>query len=224
MVAAKNHVHSVHSDRAQFRRAFSVSEVIAARMVAEPLTVPMCSPVSDGAAAVLVADARYAARLEGSARHIRLLSCALISGSDRDPDDVNAHIGRRAALAAYEQAGVGPEDVDVAEVHDATAFGEIQQTENLGFCGIGDGGAWARSGASTLGGTLPVNPSGGLESQGTRYLRPGWPRSSSATQLRSEAGPRQVPGARLAVAENGGGLIGVEEAVAAVTVLESSRP
>jgi len=224
-VAAKNHVHSVHSDRAQFRRAFSVSEVIAARMVAEPLTVPMCSPVSDGAAAVLVADARYAARLEGSARHIRLLSCALISGSDRDPDDVNAHIGRRAALAAYEQAGVGPEDVDVAEVHDATAFGEIQQTENLGFCGIGDGGAWARSGASTLGGTLPVNPSGGLESRGHPVSATGLAQIFElVTQLRSEAGPRQVPGARLAVAENGGGLIGVEEAVAAVTVLESSRP
>ena len=112
----------------------------------------------------------------------------------------------------------------MAEVHDATAFGEIQQTENLGFCGIGDGGAWARSGASTLGGTLPVNPSGGLESRGHPVSATGLAQIFElVTQLRSEAGPRQVPGARLAVAENGGGLFGVEEAVAAVTVLESSR-
>ncbi|OJY48104.1 thiolase family protein [Pseudonocardia sp. 73-21] len=220
-VAAKNHLHSVDNERAQYRRPFTVDDVLAARTVAHPLTVPMCSPVSDGAAAVLVGNTDFAASLPTPDRHVTVRASVLVSGSDREPDDVEAHLGRRAAIAAYEQAGLGPRDVDVAEVHDATAFGEIQQTENLGFCPIGDGGQWAESGASALGGRLPVNPSGGLVSRGHPVSATGLAQLFElVTQLRGEAGARQVDGARIAVAENGGALYGVEEAVAAISVLE----
>lgn len=142
-VSAKNHAHSVHNPRAHFRRAFTAQEILAARRVAWPLTVPMCSPVSDGAAAVVVTRADFT-RDESA---VAVLSSVLLSGTDRAADDAGRHIGRRAALAAYEKAGIGPQDVDVAEVHDATAFGEIQQVENLGFCPIGDGGPWSASGS-----------------------------------------------------------------------------
>ena len=223
-VASKNHRHSTQNPRAQYQRPFSVEQVLAAREVAHPLTVPMCSPVSDGAAAVLVCAPELAARLPQPQRHIAVRASVLVSGSDRRPDDAAAHIGRRAALAAYEEAGVGPGDLDVAEVHDATAFGEIQQTENLGFAPIGEGGPWAVSGASSLGGRLPVNPSGGLVSRGHPVSATGLAQLFElATQLRGEAGSRQVENARLAVAENGGGLYGIEEAVAAVTILEAAR-
>ncbi|TDD42193.1 thiolase family protein [Saccharopolyspora elongata] len=223
-VAAKNHAHSVHNSRAHFRKRFTADEVLAARRVAWPLTVPMCSPVSDGAAAVVVTSADFA-RSRGTGRPaVAVLSSVLLSGTDRAADDADQHIGRRAAVAAYEQAGVGPGDVDVAEVHDATAFGEIQQVENLGFCPIGNGGPWSASGASTLGGALPVNPSGGLESRGHPVSATGLAQVFElVTQLRGRAGDRQVPGARIAIAENGGGLFGIEEAVAAVTILERTE-
>ncbi|MFE4513400.1 thiolase family protein [Kitasatospora sp. NPDC056783] len=219
-VSAKNHAHSVHNPRAHFRKPFTADQVLEARRVAWPLTVPMCSPVSDGAAAVVVTRADFPH--DDSA--VAVLSSVLLSGTDRAADDVGRHIGRRAALAAYEKAGLGPQDVDVAEVHDATAFGEVQQVENLGFCPIGDGGPWSASGASALGGSLPVNPSGGLESRGHPVSATGLAQVFElVTQLRGRAGERQVPGARVAIAENGGGLYGIEEAVAAVTILGRAR-
>ncbi|MFI6585690.1 thiolase family protein [Embleya sp. NPDC050493] len=223
-VAAKNHAHSVHNPRAHFRRPFTPEQILAAREVAHPLTVPMCSPVSDGAAAVVVTRADTARARPGHPRAVRVLANTLLSGSDRAADRPELHIGRRAALAAYEQAGLAPADVDVAEVHDATAFGEIQQIENLGFCAIGEGGPWSLTGAGALGGHLPVNPSGGLESRGHPVSATGLAQIFElVTQLRGEAGARQVPGARIAVAENGGGLYGIEEAVAAVTILGGTR-
>ncbi|MFJ7200989.1 MULTISPECIES: thiolase family protein [unclassified Streptomyces] len=219
-VSAKNHAHSVHNPRAHFRRPFTTDEVLAARRVAWPLTVPMCSPVSDGAAAAVVTRADFT-RNDSA---VAVLSSVLLSGTDRAADDAEQHIGRRAALAAYDRAGLGPQDLDVAEVHDATAFGEIQQAENLGFCPIGDGGPWSASGASALGGALPVNPSGGLESRGHPVSATGLAQVFElVTQLRGRAGGRQVPDARIAIAENGGGLYGIEEAVATVTILGRTR-
>jgi acetyl-CoA acetyltransferase len=118
-------------------------------------------------------------------------------------------------------AGVGPNDISVAEVHDASAFGEITQTENLGFCEIGAGGHLAESGATTLGGVIPVNTSGGLESKGHPTGASGAIQIHElVTQLRGEAGARQVDRARIALAENGGGFYAGEEAIAAVTILE----
>jgi len=219
-VAAKNHAHSVHNPLAQYQRAFTVEEVLASRLIAWPLTLPMCSPISDGAAAAILCSADALHRFS-RARAIKVRANVLMNGGRRAPEDIEKHISRRAALRAYEIAGLGPEDVDVVECHDATAFGEIQQCENLGFCAFGEGGPMAERGDTSLGGRIPFNPSGGLESKGHPIGATGLGQIHElVSQLRGEAGARQVPGARIALQENGGGLIGVEEAAVAVTLLE----
>jgi acetyl-CoA acetyltransferase len=217
--AAKNHGHSVLNPLAQYRNAMSVEEVLAAPEVIWPLTIPMCAPVSDGAAAaILVSDAALA-RFQ-RARAIRVLACESTTGISRPTDAFDRHLAALAAGRAYAAAGLGPNDMDVAEVHDATSFAEIQQVENLGFCGFGEGGPFVESGATTIGGRIPVNPSGGLVSKGHPIGATGlgqiW---ELVTQLRGEAGPRQIEDARHAIAENGGGLYGIEEATATVTIL-----
>ncbi|WP_031170580.1 thiolase family protein [Streptomyces durhamensis] len=219
-VAAKNHRHSVHNDKAQHRKEFSVEEVLSARALSFPLTVPMCAPLTDGAAAVVVCGRGGLRRLAARGRGVRVLASVVGTGVAHPLEAWEQHIGRLLALRAYEQAGVGPKDVDVAELHDATAFGEIQQSELLGLCEPGAGGAAAEAGVTALGGRLPVNPSGGLESRGHPLGATGLAQVYELVcQLRAEAGVRQVPGARIAVAENGGGFYAGEEAVAAVTVL-----
>lgn len=223
VVASKNHGHSVHNPRAQYQRAFSVEDVLNARLIAWPMTLPMCSPISDGAAAAVVCNARGLQRL-GAGRAIRVRADVLMNGGRRAPDDLERHIARRAATKAYDTAGLGPQDIDVVECHDATAFGEIQQSELLGFCALGEGGLLAQSGATTIGGRIPFNPSGGLESKGHPIGATGLGQIHElVTQLRGEAGPRQVHGARIALAENGGGLMGVEEAAVGITILEAAR-
>ncbi|MGE0256056.1 MAG: thiolase family protein [Alphaproteobacteria bacterium] len=218
-VAAKNHDHSQHNPLSQYRKPMTVEEVLASRRIAWPLTLPMCSPISDGAAAAILVRGDMLDRFDRK-RAVRVHATALMSGTDRGPDEAEKHITRRAALAAYERAGVGPEDMSVAEVHDATAFAEILQIENLGFCPLGEGGPLTMSGATRLGGRIPVNPSGGLESKGHPVGATGLAQIYElTTQLRGEAGARQVPGARFAIAENGGGFHGIEEAAACVTIL-----
>lgn len=219
-VSAKNHGHSVHNPRAQYRTVMTVDEVLAARPVVWPFTLPMCSPVSDGAAAAIVCTGGALARFD-RARAIRVLASVIASGSPgRKLEDANRHVCHLAARRAYEQAGVGPGDISVAEVHDATAFAEVVQSENLMFCGFGEGGPLAESGATTRGGRIPINTSGGLESKGHPIGATGLGQIFElVTQLRGEAGPRQVAGARIAIAENGGGFIGVEEAAACITIL-----
>ena len=131
-----------------------------------------------------------------------------------------ADVSHAAAKRAYEQAGIGPAEVSVAEVHDATAPGEIQQSEYLMLCGFGEGGPLAQSGATRLGGRIPINPSGGLECRGHPIGATGLAQIFElVTQLRGEAGARQVDDARVGIAENGGGLIGFESAACAVTIL-----
>ena len=220
-VAAKNHKHSVHNPLSQFRNEYSVDEILAAPPITYPLTLPMCSPISDGAAAAVVCSERGLKRLGISrTRAVKVLSSVVQSGSDRQPSEVERHLTCLAAKRAYELAGIGPEDVSVAEVHDATAMGEIIQVENLGFCDFGEGGALTESGATAIGGRIPVNPSGGLESKGHPVGATGLAQIYELVmQLRGEAGARQVEGARVGLAENGGGLHGLEEAAASVTIL-----
>ncbi|MEJ2410597.1 MAG: thiolase family protein [Novosphingobium sp.] len=220
-VAAKNHQHSVENPLSQYRVPYSIDEVLAAPPITYPLTLPMCSPVSDGGAAVVLATASGLKRhgIDRS-RAIRVLASVVQTGSDRDPTDFANHCTARAARRAYEKAGVGPADISVAEVHDATAMGEIIQIENLGLCALGEGGPASERGETTIGGRVPVNPSGGLESKGHPVGATGLAQVYElVAQLRNEAGPRQVDGARVAIAENGGGLQGIEEAVACVTIL-----
>jgi acetyl-CoA acetyltransferase len=133
-------------------------------------------------------------------------------------------VSHQTALAAFAEAGVDPADIDVAEVHDATAIGEVQQVEHMGLVPYGEGGAAAVRGETAIGGRIPVNPSGGLESRGHPIGATGLAQIHELVlQVRGDAGPRQVEGARLALAENSGGLVGVEEAAVAVTILEGPR-
>ena len=220
-VSAKNHNHSQYNDKAQYRMPYSVDEVLAAPPITFPLTLPMCAPISDGgAAAVLCTDEGLKRLGVDQSRAIEVKASILQTGSTRSENETDQHITAKAARRAYERAGVGPEDMDVAEVHDATAMGEILQVENLGFCDFGDGGAAAERGDTQLGGRVPVNPSGGLECKGHPIGATGLCQIYElTTQLRGEAGARQVERARLAIAENGGGLYGIEESVAAITIL-----
>jgi acetyl-CoA acetyltransferase len=218
-VAAKNHRHSTLNPLSQYQNDMSVEDVLAGKLIAWPLTLPMCSPISDGAAAAILCTKRALQRLS-DIRPVTVLGCALASGSSREWSDAEGHICRRAADKAYDEAGVGPKDISVAEVHDASAFAEIVQIENLRFCEIGEGGTFSEHGETALGGRIPVNPSGGLESKGHPIGATGLGQIYELVQqLRGEAGARQVADARLAIAENGGGFIGVEEAAAVVTIL-----
>lgn len=219
-VAEKNHRHAMHNDKAHHRTPLTVEEILAARPLAFPLTVPMCAPITDGAAAVVVCGQRGLRRLAGAGRHVRVLACVVGTGVERPLDASDRHITRLLAERAYEEAGVGPEDMDVAELHDATAFAEIQLTELLGLCEPGAGGEAAERGVTTLGGRLPVNPSGGLESKGHPLGATGLAQVYELVQqLRGEGGVRQVDRARIGIAENGGGFYSGEEAVSAVTVV-----
>jgi acetyl-CoA acyltransferase len=218
-VAAKNHWHSTMNPLAQYQSDMSIEEVLAGRMISWPLTLPMCSPISDGAAAVILCREEALDRFDRK-RAIKVHASVLGGGSDRDPRDYTRQIGRLTALRAYEKAGFGPKDISFAEVHDASAFAEIQHAENLGFCEYGQGGWLAERGETRLGGRIPINPSGGLECRGHPIGATGLAQVyEMITQLRNEAGKRQVEGARLAISENGGGFYGCEDASCVVTIL-----
>ena len=219
-VSAKNHYHSILNPLSQYQHDMTVDQILDDPMIVWPLTLPMCAPISDGAAAAIVCNEEGLKKLKSTNRAIRVLACELATGIDRDPADLSKHIGRLTAMKAYEKAGVDPSDVSVAEVHDATAFAEILQTENLGLCELGQGGWMAERGETKLGGPVPVNPSGGLESRGHPIGATGLAQVFElVTQLRGEAEARQVANANLAVAENGGGYYRAEEATACITVL-----
>lgn len=219
-VCAKNHTHSVHNPLAQYQRPYTIEEVLAAPPITYPLTLPMCAPISDGSAATVLCNAEGLKRLKGDAsRAIKLLSSVVRSSSDRSFEDYKNHVTALAATEAYEKAGVSPADVNVAEVHDATAMGEIIQAENLQLVAYGEAGRAAEAGEFTVGGRLPINPSGGLESKGHPIGATGLGQVYElVTQLRGEAGKRQVEGARIAIQENGGGIYGVEEATAVINI------
>lgn len=218
VIASKNHFHASLNPLAQYQQTMSVEEVLADKPIAYPLTRAMCSPVGDGAAAAIVCSESFL-RKRSSARALRIRASVLGSGSDRDLDGED--IGERLARQAYEMAGVGPSDISCAELHDATAYGELHQTEAMGFCPVGEGGPYAETFATRLGGKQPVNTSGGLECRGHPIGASGLAQIYEiGLQLRGEAGSRQVEGARLALAENGGGNIGVEEAAMCIHILE----
>jgi acetyl-CoA acetyltransferase len=219
-VAAKNHMHSVHNPLSQYRQPFTIDEVLAAAPITYPLTIPMCSPLSDGAAAVLVCTEAGLKKLGVDRRRaIQVAATAIATATPRGPTEFDKGVCRRAANMAYERAGMGPGDVSVAEVHDATAMGEIMAAEFLGLAPMGGAGAAAEAGEFSIGGRLPINPSGGLECKGHPIGATGLGQIHElVTQLRGEAGVRQVAGAKVALQENGGGQVGYEEAVVTVNL------
>ena len=218
-VSAKNSFHGSMNPRAQFREALTVEEVLASPMIAEPLTRPMCSPIGDGAAAVVVVSERKAREL-GLSKPVRVVTSVMHSGyhhAEEEPDTVQL-----CAREACEEAGVGPQDFDVVELHDASAPAEIMAYEQLGLCAWGDGGKLVESGATKLGGRQPVNTSGGLLRKGHPVGATGLAQIVELTeQLQGRAGKRQVEGARLALAQNGGGKKGNDAAAMVVTILKT---
>jgi acetyl-CoA acetyltransferase len=215
-VAAKNHTHGSLNPHAQFQTPRTMEEVLASPMIAEPLTRMMCSPIGDGAAALILTSADMAKTLTSKPVYVK--ASVLGSGKDRNPGD--PEITERVARKAYEVAGVGPEDIHVAEVHDASAPAELIICEELGFCKPGESGRLVDEGVTALGGRLPVNPSGGLLAKGHPVGATGVAQIAEIFwQLRGEAGKRQVEGARVGLTENGGGLLRGEAAAVAVHIL-----
>ena len=220
-IAAKNHRHGVANPKAQIRVAMTPAEVLGDRLVSWPLTRSMCAPIGDGAAAAVVAS-EGETRVRGRRRAVRIRASAMASGTGRGIEATRDDVAARAARAAYAEAGLGPADVHVAEIHDATAFGELHQLEALGFCDEGLGGELALSGQSAVGGRRPINPSGGLECRGHPIAASGLAQIHELVlQLRGEADGRQAAGARIALAENGGGNLGYEEAALCIHILEA---
>jgi acetyl-CoA acyltransferase len=217
VIASKNHWHSSMNPKAQYQYEISVDEVLADKEISWPLTRAMCAPIGDGAAAAVLCSGDFLKNMP-HARPVKIQASVLASGREREVDGTD--ISERLSRRAYEMAGVGPHDIDAAEVHDATAYGELHQAEALGFCPEGEGGVFAESGATKVGGKIPINTSGGLESRGHPIGASGIAQIFElVTQLREEAGERQVEGARLALAMNGGGILGFEEAAMCVHIL-----
>ena len=199
-VAVKNHHHATMNPKAAYRKETPLEEVLASEMIAWPLTKLMCSANVDGAAAlVLVSDKK--AREMGLARAVRLRASILVSDpfEPRNPTLFDANsVTRLAVDQAYEAAGLGPSDLDLVELHDCFATAELLHYENLRLCGEGEAGSLIDSGATALGGRLPVNVSGGLLSKGHPIGATGVANLVEVvTHLRGEAGPRQVDGARI---------------------------
>jgi acetyl-CoA acetyltransferase len=215
-VASKNHGHSSLNPMAHYRMKMTIDEILADKEIVWPLTRSMCAPLTDGAGALILCSEHAIGHFDRR-RAVRVRATQVTTGATAPRNGAVPLAIRRA----YEEAGLGPQDLSLAEVHDASAFGEITQIENLGLCESGAGGFMAERGETALGGRIPINPSGGLESKGHPTAASGAIQLHElVTQLRGEAGPRQIEGARIALAENGGGFYDGEEAAAAVTVLE----
>lgn len=221
--AVKNSANGALNPLAQHRRALTIEQVVQSRVVVDPLTLYMCSSISDGAAAAIVCSPE-AARKFSSKRPIWIASCILRSGVYRLLHDERPDTATTTAQAAYEQAGVGPEDLEVIELHDAMAPAELVLYERLGLCGPGEGPKLIDDGVTTLSGRVPVNPSGGLCSRGHPVGATGLLQIAELVwQMRGEAGPRQiVKQPKVAMAQNQGGLLlGQDSAVYCCTILKS---
>ena len=220
-VSVKAHDFGALNPMAQYRKRFTVEQVLASRRIADPITLLQCCPNTDGAAAVVLCSEEFAKKY--TRRPVRIVGSSLVSGDYfyKKADLTSMELGARAARLAYEQAGIGPEDLDIVELHDAFASEEIIHYEDLGLCPRGEGVALLRSGATSMGGRIPVNPSGGLLSLGHPLSASGVRTICEITQqLRGRAGERQVPGAKVGLAQMlGGSATGLETGAASVHIL-----
>jgi acetyl-CoA acetyltransferase len=215
LVSVKNHYHGSLNPYAQYREEVTLEQVLQSRPVVGPLTVLMCSPLGDGAAAALLVSEEFA-RSKGL-KGPRVDASVLVSG--RGDDRSMKPSTRRAAAQAYEMAGIGPEDVDVAEVHDAVAPAEIGIYEDLGFCAPGNGAKLVEDRVTWLGGRLPVNTSGGLLSRGHPIGATGLGQIVEIVwQLQGKGGKRQVQNCKAGLTQNGGGHIGFDAAAMTVHI------
>jgi acetyl-CoA acyltransferase len=208
-VGAKNHRHSANNPYAQFQDVYGVDEILAARVVHRPLTKLQCSPTSDGAAAAVVVSERFLERHEPARQAVEIVAQSMTTDTEESfasgscVDVVGQPMSREAARQVYERSGLGIDDVDVVELHDCFSINELLTYEALGMCEEGESGELVESGATTYGGRWVVNPSGGLISKGHPLGATGIAQVAELVwQLRGEAGPRQVSGARVGLAHN----------------------
>ncbi|WP_028322350.1 thiolase family protein [Desulfatiglans anilini] len=207
-VSVKNHHNGCLNPQAQYKKEFSIEDVLNSRMICDPVTLLMCCPNTDGAAAAILCSMEVARRY--TTHPIRVMASALCSAEYKymQEDICASPVGIKVAKAAYEMAGVDPKDIDLVEMHDAFANEEILRYEDLMLCAPGEGVELLRSGATAIGGRIPVNPSGGL-------LSLGHPLSASGVRtvcevvlhLRGQAGARQTPNAKVGLAQMLGGLV-----------------
>ncbi|MEU4598690.1 lipid-transfer protein [Nocardia sp. NPDC023988] len=208
-IGVKNHKHSVNNPYAQFQKEYSLEEVLAAKQIYGPLTKLQCSPTSDGSGAVILASEAFVDKHNLADRAIEMVGQSMVTDLETTFSTksainlVGADMSRTAAEAVYAQAGIGPEDVDVIELHDCFSTNELLTYEALGLCAAGEGGRLVDDNATTYGGKWVVNPSGGLISKGHPLGATGLAQCSELTwQLRGTADARQVDGARIALQHN----------------------
>lgn len=222
MVAVKNKQNAAMNPLAHFRKTITVDDVLASRPIADPLNLLDCSPVTDGSATAILVSGDVAERL-GNGRAIRLAASTLRTGTvDVEPTSMTFEpLTRDTANDAFERAGVGPGDVDFAEVHDCFSIAEVLRIEGLGLFPQGEYPAAVERGEASLGGRLPVNPSGGLLGKGHPLGGTGVAQVVEVVrQLRGEAGDRQIEGARVGLAHcRGGKAVGIEGAACTVQIL-----
>ena len=220
-VTVKNHHNGSLNPYAQYQNEVTIEEVLNSRMIADPITLFMTAPMGDGAAAAILTSVKKARQF--TTKPVYLAATVLQSSAVRDirkPDEPD--VSEICAIQAYEKAGIGPEDIEVAEVHDAMAPGEILQYENLHFCPKGEGGKMIDEGRTQLTGEIPVNPSGGLSARGHPVGATGLAQIAEIVwQLRGQAEKRQIkPKVKVGLVQNGGGAIAGEPASMTVHILK----
>jgi acetyl-CoA acyltransferase len=221
-VSIKSHANGSRNPYAQHRKVVTADDVLNSRPIADPLTLLMCSSICDGAAAVVVAR-RGAVGTHIDRPSVRIRASQAASGYTNTAGGPS--LSETCAAAAYDEAGIGPADVDVAEVHDAMAPAELIAYEHLGFCAPGEAGALLKSGDTEVSGRIPVNPSGGLSSRGHAVGATGLAQVAELTwQLRGDAIGRQTHEPRIGLAHNNGGWLEGESAASCVHVLERTTP
>ena len=214
-IAVKNHRNGSLNPHAQYQDVYTLEDILNSPVVAEPLTRLMCSPIGDGAAAAVLCASSMAERY--TSKPVRVLASTLSSGADHGADE--AGVVPRVAKQAYERAGVGPKDLSVIELHDASAPAELVLYEELDLCRPGEGGKLIDEGLTEITGRIPVNPSGGLLSKGHPVGATGIAQICEIFwQLRGEAGKRQVANSKIGLTENGGGMVRGEAAALSIHV------
>ena len=221
-VAVKAHKHGALNPLAQFQNEITLEDVAKSRPVADPFTLLHCCPTGDGAAALVLVSEKKSREI-GLSKPVWIAATELNSGRYMTGfrDMTIPEITTRGAAEIWEMSGMGPEDIDVAEVHDAFTIAELLYYEAFGFCERGDAVGLLESGATSLGGRIPVNPSGGLLCRGHPVGATGAAQLVELTfQLRGEAGKRQVEGAKVALAHcTGGGIAGLDHGACSINIL-----
>lgn len=220
MVAVKNRKNAKLNPRAFLPKEVTVEEVRKSAMISYPLTLFDCCPTTDGGAAAVLCSEEVAKKY--TTKFVYVGAATLKSGTYENLRDIAVNeLETRAAKEAFEKAGIGPEDLSLAEVHDCFTIAEIVRIENLCLCPIGEGGRWVASGETQIDGKLPINPSGGLLCKGHPVGATGVAQVCEIVwQLRGEAGPRQVQGAKVGLGHCSGGFIGHDTGSSTVIILK----